>query len=264
MFKDDALFVERFLERARHVEVQVLGDGRGDAVHLFERECSIQRRHQKVLEETPSPALDPETRERLLAAAVAGARHVRYEGAGTLELLYDAGSRSFYFMEMNTRLQVEHPITEETTGIDLVQAQVAIAATGRLPFARGDVRRAGHAIEARVYAEDPSRGFAPSPGKLAAFALPGPADGDGIRVESGYRAGQTVTPYYDPLLAKVIARGATRGEAIERLRCALERADISGVRTNLALLRKILGDDAFGRGTYDTSYLATRKDLLIA
>ncbi len=259
VFRNPGLYLERYVERPRHVEVQVVGDGQGEVVHLFERECSIQRRHQKVLEEAPAPALDDETRARLLEAAVRGARQVRYENAGTLEFLYDPDAGAFYFMEMNTRLQVEHPITEATTGRDLVRAQIEVARSGRLPFAQADVRREGHAIEARVYAEDPARGFAPSPGKIETLAWP---DGDGIRVDAGYRQGQTVTPFYDPLLAKIVASGRTRGEAIDRLRCALERTDLVGPRTNLALHRRILGDPAFNRGQYDTTYLTTRKDLL--
>jgi acetyl-CoA carboxylase biotin carboxylase subunit len=267
VFRDDAIYLERYLERPRHVEVQVLGDGRGGVVHLFERECSIQRRHQKIVEESPAPAFSGSAaapgvgsaaRERLLAAAVAGAAHVGYRNAGTLEFLLDPPTGEFFFMEMNTRLQVEHPVTEMTTGRDLVRAQLAIAAEPELPFAQAEIAQRGHAVEARVYAEDPAKGFAPSPGRLGAVVWP---EGEGVRCDFGYESGAAVTPYYDPLLAKVVAHGAGREEAIARLRGALERTSVEGVRTNLALLRRIAADERFARGEFDTSYLAGRKDL---
>jgi acetyl-CoA carboxylase biotin carboxylase subunit len=259
VFRDDRLFVERFLERPRHVEVQVLGDEDGNVIHLFERECTIQRRHQKVIEETPAPCLDDETRERLLACAVAGAKRAGYQNAGTLEFLYEPERNSFYFMEMNARIQVEHPVTEAVTGIDLVKAQLAIAGGGTLPARQEEVRRRGHAIELRVCAEDPSRGFAPQPGRLGRVEWP---DGDGVRCDYGYESGDAVPPFYDSLLGKIIASGATRGEAADRARCALERTTLEGVRTNVALLRRILGDPDWNRGRFDTGYLTARKDLL--
>jgi acetyl-CoA/propionyl-CoA carboxylase biotin carboxyl carrier protein len=261
VFRDDAIYLERFLERPRHVEVQVLGDGRGGVAHLFERECSIQRRHQKVVEESPAPALAAraDLRARLLDAAVRGAAHVRYRNAGTLEFLFDEASGEFFFMEMNTRLQVEHPVTEMTTGVDLVRAQLEVAARGELPLAQADLVQRGHAIEVRVYAEDPAKGFAPQPGKLGEVVWP---SGDGVRCDAGYEAGQAVTPFYDPLLAKIVAHGATRGEALGRLRLALERAVVAGVRTNLAMLRRLAADPPFERGELDTGFLSRRKDLL--
>jgi acetyl/propionyl-CoA carboxylase alpha subunit len=281
VFKNKMLFLEKFLERPRHVEVQVLGDDDGEVIHLFERECSLQRRHQKVIEETPAPGLDADARARLLACAVAGAKRAGYENAGTLEFLLDAegssregasGSKTggdpggacgagseFYFMEMNTRLQVEHPVTEMTTGIDLVKAQLAIAGGAPLAWRQEDVRQSGHAIELRVYAEDPARNFAPQPGKLARVEWP---SGEGVRCDAGYESGMTVPPYYDPLLAKVVAHGPTRADAIARARGALERTAVEGIRTNLGLLRRILGDPAFQRGSFDTLYLTERKELL--
>ncbi len=276
LFRDDALYLERYLERPRHVEVQVLGDGQGTVVHLFERECSIQRRHQKVVEEAPSPGLglgpdepgrgaearDPgprDIRARLFAAAVRGAERAAYRSAGTLEFLYDERTGEFFFMEMNTRIQVEHPVTEMTTGVDLVRAQIAIAESGALPLRQEDVRRAGHAVEARVYAEDPAKGFLPSPGALGRVLWP---EGPGVRCDHGYESGDRVTPFYDPLLAKVIAWGRDRAEAIERLRGALERTAVEGIRTNLGLLRRIAADAEFARGAIDTKFLERRKDLL--
>jgi acetyl/propionyl-CoA carboxylase alpha subunit len=259
VFRNEAIFVERFLERPRHVEVQVLGDRDGNVIHLFERECSIQRRHQKVIEETPAPALDDEARAALCAAAATGARRAGYESAGTLEFLYDPARRQFYFMEVNTRLQVEHTVTEMVTGIDLVKAQVALAAGTHPPLRQEDVRRSGHAIELRVYAEDPARGFAPQPGRLGRVDWP---SGDGVRCDAGYESDQTVPPFYDPLLAKVVAHGATRADAIERARAALDRTVVEGIRTNLGLLRRILADGQFRDGAFDTLYLAERKDLL--
>ncbi|HVY61366.1 MAG TPA: biotin carboxylase, partial [Planctomycetota bacterium] len=223
------------------------------------RECSIQRRHQKVIEETPAPALDDATRAALLECAVAGARRAQYENAGTLEFLYDAAEKKFYFMEVNARVQVEHPVTEMTTGIDIVKAQVEIASGKPLPWKQADVKRSGHAIELRVYAEDPARGFAPQPGKLGKVEWP---DGEGVRCDWGYESGQTVPPYYDPLLAKIVAHGKTRGEAVDRAKCALERTTLEGIRNNLAMLRRVLGDPSFGRGQFDTHYLSERKDLL--
>ncbi|HET8644606.1 MAG TPA: biotin carboxylase N-terminal domain-containing protein, partial [Vicinamibacteria bacterium] len=216
-FGDGSLYVEKALERPRHVEVQVLADGHGNVVHLFERECSVQRRHQKVLEETPSPALTPEVRLRMGELAVALARRAGYRNAGTFEFLVDAGGEP-YFLEANTRLQVEHPITEMVVGVDLVQLQLRIAQGERLPFAQGDLAQRGHAIECRVYAEDPDQGFLPSPGRIVGLRAP---SGPGIRDDTGIYEGWEVPVHYDPLLSKLIAYGADRAQALARLRRAL-------------------------------------------
>ena len=212
-FGDDALLIERWVEVARHVEVQILGDAHGGLVHLFERDCSLQRRHQKVIEEAPAPALDPALRAQLCAAAVAAGKAIGYVGAGTVEFLL-AGDGRFHFLEVNTRLQVEHPVTEAITRFDLVRLQIEVAEGRALPFEQGDVRAEGHAIEARLYAEDPAQGFLPATGRLALWAAPVLP---GLRVEAGVEAGVTVGVHYDPLLAKLIAHGATRDEARRRL-----------------------------------------------
>jgi acetyl-CoA carboxylase biotin carboxylase subunit len=247
-FGDGGLYVERYVERPRHVEVQVLGDGRGGVVHLHERDCSIQRRHQKLVEESPAPDLQPETKRGLLHAAVTGAAAIRYANAGTMEFLVDADGR-FYFLEMNTRLQVEHPVTEEVTGLDLVIAQFRIAAGGGVPWPQGSIVQRGAAIEVRVYAEDPAKGFLPSPGTVSRLELPA---GPGIRVESGIAAGTVVTPHYDPLLMKVVASGTSRAEAIERLSAALASLTIEGVRTTVPILARVLGHADFRRGAVHT------------
>ena len=247
-FGDDGLYLEKALERPRHVEVQVLADAAGRTVHLFERACSVQRRHQKLLEEAPDPALPAELRARMGEAAVAAARAVGYRGAGTVEFLVDAAG-SFYFLEMNTRIQVEHPVTEAVTGVDLVKAQLRLAAGEPLPFAQADLRLAGHALEARVYAEDPARGFLPSPGRIGVFRPPA---GPGVRVDAGVEAGDTVTTHYDALLAKVIAFGADRGEALARLTRAVDEFAVSGVATTLPFHRRLVRHEAFRAGRYDT------------
>jgi acetyl/propionyl-CoA carboxylase alpha subunit len=247
-FGVSALYVERFVERARHIEVQVLGDGRGEVVHLYERDCSVQRRHQKLIEESPAPALDASSRRRLLEAAILGARAIRYANAGTLEFLIDAGG-ACYFLEMNTRLQVEHAVTEIVTGIDLVIAQLRIAAGERLPWPQQAIRLRGAAIEARIYAEDPAKQFMPSPGTIMRLELP---SGDGIRVDCGVATGNAVTVHYDPLLMKVIAAGSSRAEAIARLDTALERLVIEGVRTTVPFARRVLSHHAFRAGASHT------------
>jgi acetyl-CoA carboxylase biotin carboxylase subunit len=247
-FGRGALYVERYLERPRHVEVQVFGDGHGEVVHLHERECSVQRRHQKLVEESPAPNLDPATTRGLVDAAVTGARSIRYANAGTMEFLVDDRG-GFYFLEMNTRLQVEHPVTEEVTGLDLVVGQLRVAAGEGLPWRQDAITQRGAAIEARVYAEDPDRGFLPSPGALTRLELP---TGAGIRIESGVDAPSTVTVYYDPLLMKLIASGASRAEAIDRLADALERSVIDGVRTTIPFLIRVLAHDGFRRGAVHT------------
>ncbi|MBI1735949.1 MAG: acetyl-CoA carboxylase biotin carboxylase subunit [Candidatus Rokubacteria bacterium] len=243
-----ALYVERYVEAPRHVEVQVFGDGHGDVVHLHERECSIQRRHQKLVEEAPAPGLHADTKRGLVAAAVAGARAIRYANAGTMEFLVDADGR-FYFLEMNTRLQVEHPVTEEVTGLDLVVAQLRIAAGEALPWTQDAIVQRGAAIEVRVYAEDPAKGFLPSPGTVSRLELPA---GPGLRIESGIVAGSVVTPHYDPLLMKVVASGASRAEATERLAGALTALAIDGVKTTVPLLQRVLAHPDFRRGAVHT------------
>ncbi|HKC99101.1 MAG TPA: biotin carboxylase N-terminal domain-containing protein [Methylomirabilota bacterium] len=250
-FGTGELYVERYLERPRHVEVQVFGDEAGNVVHMHERECSIQRRHQKLVEESPAPGLAPATKAGLTAAAVAGARAIGYTNAGTMEFLVDE-SGGFYFLEMNARLQVEHPVTEEVTGLDLVVAQLRAAAGEPLPWAQGQIVQRRAAIECRVYAEDPSKGFLPSPGTVQKLELP---SGEGIRIESGVEPGSTVSVHYDPLLLKLIAHGDTRRQAIERLADALDRSVIEGVRTTIPFLRRVVASDEFRQGRVHTQML---------
>jgi acetyl/propionyl-CoA carboxylase alpha subunit len=253
-FGDGRLLLERYIERPRHIEVQVLADAHGQVVHLFERECSVQRRHQKILEEAPSPAVDPALRAALGEAAVRLSRAVGYRSAGTVEFIVDPEGR-FYFLEMNTRLQVEHPVTEAITGLDLVALQIAIAEGNPLPFTQSELRFAGHAIELRVCAEDPNRGYAGGVGRLARFELP---SGDGVRVDAGFRAGDEIGVHYDNLLAKVIVHGPDRRTAIRRARRALGAAWVAGVVNNLPLLRDVLADEDFEAGVVDTSFLPRR------
>jgi acetyl-CoA carboxylase biotin carboxylase subunit len=246
-FGSGALFVERFLQAPRHIEVQVFGDGRGQVVHLHERECSIQRRHQKLVEESPAPNLSPGLKARLTDAAVAGARAVGYVNAGTMEFIIERDA--FYFLEMNTRLQVEHPVTEEVTGLDLVQAQLRVASGEPLPWTQGQISQRGSSIECRVYAEDPSRGFMPSPGRISRLALPA---GLGVRVECGVAEGVEVSVHYDPLLAKLIATGPTRDEAINRMRTALGAFVVEGVKTVIPFQQRVMDSSAFRAGTVHT------------
>ncbi|MGE0405648.1 MAG: acetyl-CoA carboxylase biotin carboxylase subunit [Candidatus Korobacteraceae bacterium] len=250
-FGDGEVYLEKFLLRPRHIEMQVLADEHGNTVWLGERECSVQRRHQKVLEESPSPLVTAELRQRMGEVAVRAAQAARYSNAGTIEFLVDA-ERNFYFLEMNTRLQVEHPVTEMVTGLDLVRLQIAIAAGERLPFAQQDVTSRGNAIECRIYAEDPGNNFFPSPGTITQLNEPA---GPGIRVDSGVYEGWTVPIDYDPLLAKLIAWGADREQAIQRLQRALGEAFVGGITTNLSLFRAILSDADFLDGNVDTSFL---------
>jgi acetyl/propionyl-CoA carboxylase alpha subunit len=245
------LYVERYLARPRHVEVQVFGDAAGTVVHMHERECSIQRRHQKLVEESPAPGLSPATKTGLTAAAVAGACAIGYTNAGTMEFLVDQDG-GFYFLEMNARLQVEHPVTEEVTGLDLVVAQLRAAAGEPLPWAQGEIVQRRAAIECRVYAEDPSKGFLPSPGTVQRLELP---SGEGIRIESGVEAGSTVSVHYDPLLLKLIAHGATRAQAIDRLTDALDRCVIEGVKTTIPFLRRVIASAEFREGRVHTQML---------
>jgi len=250
-FGTGELYVERYLERPRHVEVQVFGDEAGTVVHMHERECSIQRRHQKLVEESPAPGLPAATKSGLTAAAVAGARAIGYTNAGTMEFLVDEHG-GFYFLEMNARLQVEHPVTEEVTGLDLVVAQLRAAAGEPLPWRQSEIVQRRAAIECRVYAEDPSKGFLPSPGTIQKLELP---SGEGIRIESGIEAGSTVSVHYDPLLFKLIAHGATRADAIEHLAAALDRCVIEGVRTTIPFLRRVVASAEFRQGRVHTQML---------
>ena len=252
-FGDDTLFLERFVQRPRHIEVQVLADRQGSVVHLGERECSLQRRHQKVVEEAPSVLLDAATRARIGEAACATARSVDYTGAGTVEFIVSADRPDeFFFMEMNTRLQVEHPVTEMVTGLDLVEWQVRVTAGEALPFAQGDIRLRGHAVEARVYAEDPARGFLPTGGEVLHLVEP---TGHGVRVDSGLHRGATVTSHYDPMLGKVIVHGPDRETALSGLDRALADTVLLGVQTNLGFLRTLLQDPDVRAGNLDTTLL---------
>jgi acetyl-CoA/propionyl-CoA carboxylase biotin carboxyl carrier protein len=253
-FGDDSVYLEKALEHPRHIEVQILGDGKGNAVHLFERECSLQRHHQKVIEETPSPGIDENTRQRLCEAAVGLARHVSYRGAGTVEFLVTADG-SFYFLEVNTRLQVEHPVTELVTGLDLVWCQLRIAAEQKLPLAQDDVARSGHAIETRVYAENPAAGFLPRAGHLSLVSWPRRPF---ARVDAGVETGSEIPVHYDPILAKIICWGPDRETAFERLSGALDDTVVHGVTTNLNLLRGLAVDEDVRRGVFDTLYLEER------
>jgi len=250
-FGDDVMVIERFVDRPRHVEVQILADRDGLTLHLGERECSLQRRHQKVVEETPSQALDPEARAALCAAGVAAARAAGYENAGTVEFLLDPKG-AFYFLEMNTRLQVEHPVTECVTGLDLVRMQIEVAAGRPLGLVQDDIRPRGHALECRLYAEDPERGDLPSPGRLLAWSMP---EGPGVRVDAGVDSGSDVTVHYDPLLAKIVTWGASRPESLQRMTDALTRAVALGVTTNLSRLRAIVAHPAFLAGELHTGFL---------
>jgi 3-methylcrotonyl-CoA carboxylase alpha subunit len=258
-FGDGRVLIERYLERPRHIEVQVFADTHGNVVHLFERDCSVQRRHQKVIEEAPAPGLDEARRAAMGAAAVAAARAVRYVGAGTVEFVAD-GDR-FFFLEMNTRLQVEHPVTEMITGLDLVEWQLRIAAGEHLPATQATIRIDGHAIEARIYAEDPARDFAPSTGRLALFRTPDASDA--IRVDTGVGTGDEVSIHYDALLAKLICHGDTRDEALRRLRHALADTDVAGVASNLDLLHRIAAHPDFAAGGIDTGFIGRNADTLL-
>ncbi|HYP78722.1 MAG TPA: acetyl-CoA carboxylase biotin carboxylase subunit [Steroidobacteraceae bacterium] len=254
-FGDARVYLERYVVHGRHVEVQVLGDGQGQVIHLGERDCSVQRRYQKLIEETPAPHLHAQLREELLAAAVRFAARLQYRGAGTVEFLVDVDRGEFYFLEMNARIQVEHPVTEQVTGLDLVAAQIRIAEGSGLPLSQHAVQLQGCAIECRINAEDPSRDFMPSPGRVSRAEWP---QGEGIRVDTHIAAGSRVPPYYDSLLGKIIAHGASREEARLRLAGALDATRIEGVHTNLAFQAALLADAQFVRGGVDTGFLARR------
>jgi propionyl-CoA carboxylase alpha chain len=259
-FGDGTVFAERYIPDPRHVEVQILGDAHGDVIHLFERECSIQRRYQKIVEESPSPAVDDELRAALTKAAVTAGRAVGYAGAGTVEFVLDRDG-SFYFLEMNTRLQVEHPVTEEVTGLDLVELQLRIAEGEPLPPEARQAGLSGHAIEVRLYAEDVAAGFLPVTGTLHRFAIP---SGPGLRVDTGFRDGSVVSPHYDAMLAKVIAHGRTRADAARRLARALRTAEIHGLTTNRDLLVAILREPDFLAGATDTGYLTRHEPAALS
>jgi len=270
-FGDERLLVEKYIADAHHVEIQVFGDKHGNLVHLFERECSAQRRHQKIIEESPSPLLTPELRAQMGQAAINAAKAINYHNAGTVEFILDSSPSSplrhgsgqafilhpssFYFLEMNTRLQVEHPVTELVTGLDLVHWQMRVAAGEKFPFAQNDLHQHGHAIECRVYAEDPANGFLPSVGRLLQFI---PPQGPGIRVDSGFAAGDEVTHHYDPLLAKLIVHAGSRAEAIRRMKTALDDFIVHGVITNIDYMRAALETDDFKQGNVSTRWVETK------
>ena len=258
-FGDARLYLEKYVERPRHVEMQIFGDAHGHIAHLGERECSVQRRHQKVIEESPSPIMTPELRRAMGQAAVRLAEEARYTNAGTVEFLVDA-ERNFYFLEVNTRLQVEHPVTEMITGLDLVKLQIRVAAGEPLPFSQKDIKLSGHAVECRLYAEDPSNQFFPSPGTILSRRAPA---GPGIRLDDGVYEGFSVSTEYDPMLGKLIAYGQDRAEAIARLRRALEEYSVTGIKTNSGLLLGILRDPEFLRAEIFTRWLVERLPQLL-
>jgi 3-methylcrotonyl-CoA carboxylase alpha subunit len=263
-FGDDRVLIEKYVTAPRHIEIQIFADKRGNAVHLHERDCSLQRRHQKVIEEAPAPGMTDDLRARMGAAAVAAAKAVGYAGAGTVEFIADGTNGlkrdGFWFMEMNTRLQVEHPVTEAVTGFDLVEWQFRIAAGERLPVTnQSEIPLRGHAVEARLYAEDPDRGFLPSTGKLVALSFP---EGEGVRVDSGVEQGGEISPFYDPMIAKVIAHADTRDAALDRLALALDSTIVAGPRTNLAFLAALCRSPDFRNGEFDTGYIARHHDEL--
>ena len=262
-FGDDTLYVERLITRPRHVEIQIFADAHGGAVHLFERDCSTQRRHQKVVEESPSPAVTPALRARMGDAAVAAARAVGYRNAGTIEFLLEGegDDARFYFLEMNTRLQVEHPVTEAVTGVDLVRAQLRVAAGHPLPWTQAELNQRGHAIECRVYAEDPSAGYLPQAGRVLLYR---PPERPGVRIDAGVVEGSEVPVHYDPMIAKVVVHAETRDVAIDRMCAALSEFRILGLPTNIAFLRAVVDSPAFRAGQIDTAYLDDRGASLAA
>ncbi len=255
-FKDDAVYLEKFVADPKHVEIQVLADAHGTTVHLFERDCSVQRRNQKVVEETPCPVLPNATRLAMAKVAVQAAEAVGYVGAGTIEFLFSQATGDFYFLEMNTRLQVEHPIAEMVTGIDVVRAQLRIAAGERLWFSQDDLKQTGHAIECRVYAEDPANNFSPAPGKIEGLREPG---GPWVRVDTGVYAGYEVPIHYDPMVAKLVVWGADRNEAISRTIRALREYRVRGIRTSVPFFNALLRDPDFAAGTYSTGFLSPAR-----
>ena len=262
-FGDAQVLIEKYVTAPRHIELQIFADAHGNAIHLHERDCSLQRRHQKVIEEAPAPGMSADLRAKMGAAAVAAAKAVGYVGAGTVEFIADGAGGlkddGFWFMEMNTRLQVEHPVTEAVTGLDLVEWQFRIAAGEKLPLKQDQVRLDGHAVEARLYAEDPERGFLPSTGRLVALSFP---QGERLRIDSGVEAGDTVTPFYDPMIAKVIAHGATRDAALDILAEALEQTVVAGPRSNAGFLAALARADGFRQSDFDTGFIERNMDAL--
>jgi acetyl-CoA carboxylase biotin carboxylase subunit len=254
-FGNDRLLLERYIEEPRHVEFQIFGDGNGNVVHLFERDCSIQRRHQKVVEETPAPRYTDELRQRMAAAAIAAARGVDYRNAGTVEFIVTP-EMDFYFLEMNTRLQVEHPVTELVTGVDLVRAQIDVAAGNAMPWKQDDLRQRGHAMQVRVYAEDPDDRFLPQSGTIVQYAEP---SGPGIRVDAGVMRGSTIGLKFDPMLSKLICYAEDREQCIDRMRRALRDYVILGTKTNLSWLRRVISHDAFRAGEVSTRFIADHE-----
>ena len=258
-FGDGAVYLERLVPVARHVEVQVLGDGTGHAVHLFERDCSMQRRFQKIIEESPAPALSPATRAGMLESAVRLAAAQRYKGPGTVEFIVDAGTQEYFFLEMNTRIQVEHPVTEMVTGLDIVALQLRIANGEPLSMAQADVALEGHALECRLYAEDPKAGFRPSTGTLRRLVLPNPSSS--VRIDTGYREGDTITPYYDPMIAKLIVHAPSRGAALSLMARSLAFTQIEGVKTNLGFLRRAVAHPKFASAEVHTRFAEAAPEL---
>jgi acetyl-CoA carboxylase biotin carboxylase subunit len=250
-FGNGAVYIEKYIEKPRHIEFQILGDSHGKIIHLGERDCSVQRRHQKLIEESPSPFLTADLRKKMGKAAIRAATAANYENAGTIEFLVD-GKGHFYFIEMNTRIQVEHPVTEEVTGIDLIKQQIRIANGEKLEFDQSDIKQICHAIECRINAEDPSRNFAPSPGTIGLYYSPG---GRGVRVDSHVYSGYTIPPYYDSMIGKLICVGATRKEALERSYRALSEFLVRGIKTTIPLHKAIMSDPAFIEGKATTSYM---------
>ena len=259
-FADDRVLIERYLSEPRHIEIQVFADARGNAVYLFERDCSVQRRHQKVFEEAPAPGMTPERRAQMGSAAVAAAQAIGYVGAGTVEFIAEQ-SGSFYFMEMNTRLQVEHPVTEMITGLDLVEWQLRVAAGERLPLLQDELRLSGHALEARVYAEDPDKNFLPSIGRISHLRTP--KTNSAVRVDTGVREGDDISPYYDPMIAKLIVHGEDRPQALRRMAEALAQYQVVGVATNLEFLHRLVTHPAFAAAKLDTGFIARHHEVLL-
>lgn len=251
-FGDSRVYIERYISAPKHIEVQILGDRHGNVVHLFERDCSIQRRHQKLLEEAPSPTIDKDTRKKLGEIAVKAAKSVEYDSAGTIEFLFDVGTKEFYFMEMNTRIQVEHPVSEEITGIDLIKSQIRVANGEKLGFKQKDIVRNGHSIECRINAEDPANDFNPSPGKITQLRIPG---GPGIRVDSAVFPGYSIPPFYDSMVAKLITWGTDRREAIDRMKRALDEFHIEGIKTTIPFHKEVMKNKEFLSGQYTTDFV---------
>jgi 3-methylcrotonyl-CoA carboxylase alpha subunit len=264
-FGDARVLIEKYITAPRHIEVQVFGDIHGNVIHLNERDCSLQRRHQKVIEESPALGMSAGLRAKMGEAAIAAARAVNYSGAGTVEFIADGANGlredGFWFMEMNTRLQVEHPVTEAVTGLDLVEWQFRVAAGEPLPLRQEDVRLDGHAVEARIYAEDPARNFLPSTGRLIALEWP---EGDGIRIDAGVEAGDEVTPFYDPMIAKLIVHAPVRDKALDKLAAALDQSTVIGPRNNVGFLAALARAQEFRSGTFDTSLIDRHSAELIA